>query len=117
MTDSTGQHEISLEYDSDLVSRVISSDGREAELTYDNGELSRIVLPDGEIVYTREFGEAMQSIEDGVRFVDGMILRISCTGPRAYTEKAEYTMDGKLLYRERDYDNSQNTYYWNYYYT
>lgn len=118
LSDSTGQHEISLEYDGALVYRVISSDAREAELTYDNGELSRIELPDGEIVYTREFGEAMQSIEDGVRFVDGMILRISCTGPRAYTEKAEYTMDGKLLYREREYeDDSQNTYYWHYFYS
>ena len=118
LTDSTGQHEISLEYDGALVSRVISSDGREAELTYDNGELSRIILPDGEIVYRRELGEAMQSIEDGVRFVDGVIVHTSCTRPREYTEKAEYTMDGKLLYREREYeDDSQNTYYWNYYYS
>ena len=117
LSDSTGQHEISLEYDGDLVHRVIAADGREAELYYEEGKLCRVVLPDGEIAYTRELGEAMQTIEGGVRFVDGVVEHISCTGPRAYTEKAEYTMDGKLLYRERDYDNSQNTYYWNYYYT
>lgn len=118
LSNSTGQYEISLEYDGALVYRVVSSDGREAELTYDNGELSRIVLPDGEIVYTREFGEAMQSVEGGVRFVDGVIVHVSCSGPRTYTEKAEYTMDCKLLYREREYeDDSQNTYYWNYYYS
>lgn len=118
LTDLSGRSTVSLEYDGDLVRRVVASDGREAELFYENGELCRVMLPGGEIVYTRELGEAMQSIEGGVGFVDGVIVHTSCSGPRAYTEKAEYTMDGKLLYREREYeDDSQNTYYWNYYYS
>ena len=115
---SSGQSSISLEYDGELVSRVDSSDGRFAELSYENGELVRVVLPDGEITYSREPGDVLQPIESGVKIIDGLIENVTCSGPRTYTEELHYTMDGRLLYRSRDYeDDPQNTYYWFYYYS
>lgn len=117
LTSSEGRCSVTLEYDGDLVSRVTSSDGRSAELCYSDGELIRIALPDGEITYSREPGEVLMSNESGVGYVDGIIETVFCYGPRAYTEKAAYNLDGLLLYREREYeDDPQNTCYWHYYY-
>ncbi len=117
LTDSVGECSVSVEYDGSLVRRVISSDGRTAEMYYENDELARIVLPGGELTYSREPGEFQVPTESSVTY-DGYSVNISCTGPRAYTEKADYTEAGKLMLRTRDYaDDPQNLYYWHYYYS
>ena len=118
LADSSGESTVALEYDGGLVRRVISADGRAAELYYVNDELARVVLPGGEITYSREQGEVLVSTETGVAYADGFTVNISCSGPRAYTEKADYTEDGKLISRSRDYeDDPQNLYYWSYTYS
>ena len=118
LTDSSGESTVALEYDGGLVHQVASSDGRTAELYYVNDELARVVLPDGEITYSREQGEVLVPTETGVAYADGYTVNISCSGPRAYIEKADYTEDGKLISRSRDYeDDPQNLYYWSYTYS
>ena len=118
LSDSSGVSTASLEYDSGLVHRVISSDGRTAELFYENAKLVRIVLPDGEITFSREPGEVLVPTESGVTFSEGYTVTISCSGPRVYTEQAAYTADGHLTSRTRDYeDDPQNLYYWFYTYS
>ena len=118
LADSSGESTVALEYDGGLVRRVISDDGRAAELYYENDELARVVLPDGEITYSRETGEVLVPTESGVAFADGYTVTKVCSGPRAYSEKANYTVDGNLISRTRDYeDDPQNLYYWYYTYS
>lgn len=118
LSDSSGEYFVSLEYNGDHVQRVVSSDGRVAELYYENGDLVRTVLPDGEITYSREPGEILLPTDTGARYIDGYTVTISCSGPRVYTEKADYTEDGKLISRIRNYeDDPQNVYYWHYTYS
>ena len=118
LTDASGESTVSLEYDGGLVRRVTSSDGRSAELYHENAELVRIVLPDGKITYSRETGEVLVPTESGVAFADGYTVTKVCTGPRAYSEEDDYTADGNLISRARDYeDDPQNLYYWYYTYS
>lgn len=118
LSDSSGEYFVSLEYDGDHMQRVVSSDGRVAELYYENGNLARTVLPDGEITYSSEPGEILLPTDTGARYIDGYTVTISCSGPRVYTEKADYTEDGKLISRIRNYeDDPQNIYYWNFTYS
>ena len=110
-----------IKYYDGQIKKVETADGRTAEFFYEDGNLSGIAVTtvegDYEYTYSQETGAVLISTDGSVFSETGEITKIRCTGPRSYTERRDYTSDGNLIYRVRDYDDDpQNSYIWNYYY-